>query len=322
MTNKPDVTIVVVSWNTRDILRNCLASVFDQTRRATFEAIVVDNASSDGSAQMVRAEFPRVTLIANQENRGFAAANNQAIRGCRGRAILLLNSDTIVQDGAIDKSLDYLAAHPEIGVLGPKVFWPSGERQSSVFRFPGLLGMLLDASHLPDAYPEHWFWNRNRYAGSDWDQPREVDVVAGCFLLVRREVIDQVGVLDEEFFMYGEEAEWCYRIKRAGWRIVYYPGASIIHIWGASSAGKSVSPRAQLAKRRGYLMSLRKTRGRAVTWVGNLIMLFGLLPRVPLWLARDTAAFLRRQSVADDLSWRLRILGLHLSILFRPGGRY
>ncbi len=318
----PDVTIVIVNWNTREMLRNCLASIFDQTRRATFEVIVVDNASGDGTVEMIQTGFPRVILIANPENRGFAAANNQAIRQGRGRAILLLNPDTIIQDGAIDKCLDYLAAHPEIGALGPKVFWPSGERQSSVFRFPGLLNMLLDVTHLPDICSEHWFWNRTRYAGSDWDQPREVDVVAGCFLLVRRQIVEQVGALDEEFFMYGEEAEWCYRIKQAGWRIVYFPGARIIHIWGGASRGRRVSLQTQRAKRRGYLMALQKTHGPGIMWVGNLIMLFGLVPRMPVWLLKDSAALLRRRSARGSLDGRLRILGLHLSILFHPGRRY
>ena len=254
---KFDVTIIIVNYNTRELTFQCLKSVFAETRKASFEVIVVDNASEDGSAQMIAEHFPHVMIIANKENRGFAAANNQALKTAGGRYALLLNSDTIVLEAAIDKCIEYADAHPDIGALGPKVLWPSGNNQSSVFRFPSLLDAALDAVHAPYLLPYAWA-NRVRYEGSDWDKVLDVDVVAGCFLMVRSEAIHRVGCLDEDFFMYGEEAEWCYRIKRAGWRIQYFPGARIIHIKGASTEQEVVSPKANLARRLAHLLVLEK----------------------------------------------------------------
>src|SRR6185295_4982764 len=224
-----DVTIVVVSFNTRDLTSQCLKSIYSETGNVNFQLVVVDNASTDGSAQMVAGQFPQVTLIQNADNRGFAAANNQAFAIARGRHILLLNSDTIVLDRAIDRCVEYMDKHLDIGALGPKVLWPSGDHQSSAFRFPSLLVLLFQSFGLPD----HSWLNYDRYGARDWDKIHDVDVIAGCFLMVRSEVIRTIGMLDEDFFLYGEEAEWCYRIKKANWHIVYWPVARIIHIKGA-----------------------------------------------------------------------------------------
>ena len=161
-----DVTIIVVSFNTCDLTYQCLKSIYLQARAVTFEVIVVDNASTDRSAQIVAEHFPQVKLIANTENRGFAAANNQAFAIARGRHVLLLNSDTIVLDSAIDKCVEYADEHPDIGALGPKVLWPAGDHQSSAFRFPSLLVLLFQSIGLPD----HSWLNYDRYGARNWDK--------------------------------------------------------------------------------------------------------------------------------------------------------
>ncbi len=310
-----DVTIVVVSFNTRDLTSQCLKSIYSETGNVNFQVVVVDNASTDGSAQMVAEQFPQVTLIQNADNRGFAAANNQAFAIARGRHILLLNSDTIVLDRAIDRCVEYMDKHLDIGALGPKVLWPSGDHQSSAFRFPSLLVLLFQSFGLPD----HSWLNYDRYGARDWDKIHDVDVVAGCFLIVRSEVIKTVGMLDEDFFLYGEEAEWCHRIKKANWRVVYWPVARIIHIKGASS-GKDTDPRAILVKRAGGLLLLEKISGTAVTWTGNMIMTFALLPRIPVWLIRSVRA-LRHGRSAEMFEGHCRVIAFHLKCFIVPAWR-
>ena len=313
-----DVTVIVVNYNTRELLRDCLASVFAETRDVRIEVIIVDNASVDGSCEMVAENFPHVTLIANPDNRGFAAANNQAIHAASGRYCLLLNSDTIVQDHAIDRCVAYMDHHPDVGVLGPRVFWPSGEFQSTVFRFPTLRGILLGTLGLQESFQRLRLTDAGRYAKHDWEVERDVDVVAGCFMLVRRQVVDTAGCLDEDFFMYGEEAEWCHRIWRQGWRITFFPGARIIHIWGGSSKGRKESAAGQLAKRRAQLLVLQKTRGRLVAWAANVLMLIGLPPRLLLWSVSGLFAVVRGRLPAIPFRSRLNLLGFHLYGLFRP----
>jgi GT2 family glycosyltransferase len=316
----PDVSVVIVSYNTRDMLRNCLDSVFKQTQQARIQVIVVDNNSTDDSCAVVQQLFPEVTLIRNPDNRGFAAANNQGFRIATGRYLLLLNSDTVILDSAIDKTLAYMESHPEVGALGPKVLWPDREFQSTVFRFHSVTNVALDALYLPQLFPR---LDRARYAGFDWDVEHNVDAAAGCFLLVRREVLGQVGVLDEAFFMYGEEAEWCHRMHKKGWRVVYYPGASIIHIFGGSSKGRRDSVRTQLAKRRAVLLFLHKAQGRGAAWLANAIMLLGLIPRLVAWTIADALKVTaRRDATRADNRERLAVLRLHVLGLVRPVWRF
>ena len=199
------------------------------------EIIVVDNASTDGSAEMVRAEFPQVRLVVNAENRGFTAANNQGLALSQGRFLLLLNPDTEVMDDALATMVHYMADHPDVGALGPQLRYPDGNLQSSRRRFPTLATALLESTVL-----QQW-WTNNRILRSYYmadtpdDAIQPVDWVVGACFLVRRDAYDQVGGLDEGFFMYSEELDWCRRIKDAGWAVVYLPTATVIHHEGKSS---------------------------------------------------------------------------------------
>jgi GT2 family glycosyltransferase len=243
-----DVSVVVVNWNTCDLVRQCLRSVYQQSPSIRCEVFVVDNGSSDGSAVMVRREFPQVNLLANQDNRGFAAANNQAVALAKGRYILLLNSDTIVLDRAIEKTVAYADKHRDTAVIGCRVLNPDGTLQNSCFMFPSILNWFLFSTYLYRLFPRSRFFGREQMTWWSRTDSRDVDVVTGCFMLVRKEAIDQVGPMDERFFMYAEETDWCYRFKASGWKNRFTPDAEIIHIGGASAA-KLGAQRAQVTNR-------------------------------------------------------------------------
>ncbi len=279
-----DVSVVIINWNTRDILRNCLVSVFEQTQGIAVEVIVVDNASHDGSVEMVQEEFPRVALITNEENRGFAAGNNQGLAAAQGRYVLLLNSDTIVLDGAVKKTVAFADAHPEAAVTGCRVLNSDRTPQASCFMFPSALNMLLSAFYLYRLFPKNRFFGRERMTWWDKGSPREVDVVSGCFMMVRREAIEHVGAMDEAFFMYAEETDWCYRFKKAGWKVMFMPEACIIHLGRASSQRVAQKMRLQLS---GSILYFLKKHGRTPEYVlGCALTALFFLVRIPGWVVK------------------------------------
>lgn len=233
-----DCVVAIVNYNTRELLRDCLASVV-QTRPR--QVVVVDNASSDGSAEMVRAEFPNVDLRANQTNPGYGAAANQAIMGCEAPYVLLLNSDTLLRPGALDALTDYLDRYPRAGVVGPRLVNPDGSLQRSCFPFPTPLDTFIVLSNLykliqrtpllREAYLRTWSHN----------SPRVVPWVLGAALAFRREAFEAVGGFEEAYIMYSEEVDLCYRLKAAGWETHYAPVTDVTHIRGASTSQRRVA---------------------------------------------------------------------------------
>jgi len=231
-----DLSIVIVNWNVRDLLRHCLHSIF-QLPSSNFqtEVIVVDSASSDGSVAMVEEEFPQVRLIANSENVGFTVGSNQGIAASRGRYVLLLNPDTEIVGDALATMVEYLDDQPQVGALGPQLLNPDGSIQSSRRRFPSLATAFLESTILQQWFPHNRIARHYYMADQPDDEVQEVDWVTGACLLTRREAIQNVGVLDEGFFMYSEELDWCRRAKERGWKVVYLPTARVIHHGGQSS---------------------------------------------------------------------------------------
>jgi GT2 family glycosyltransferase len=266
-----DLTISIVSLNTRELLAACLRSVYASTG-VTFELFVVDNGSSDGSPEMVERDFPAARLIRNDSNRGFAAANNVAIRLAAGRHALLLNPDTVIRPDTLRELIGFLDGRKDVGICGPKIHFPDGRFQSCGYRFPTLLAEVRQSKHVDLLL--------RRIVGSEpplpiKSGPFEVDWVDGACLLIRREVIDQIGLLDEQYFLYAEELDWCFSARKAGWAVYALPQVQMIHHQGKSSEQMSDSSLAHLVETR--LRYYRKHHGLGIAVVTSLVYVAGCL---------------------------------------------
>ncbi len=252
--NSLDLTISVVNYNTRDLLRGCLDSVYENIRGIKFEVVVVDNNSADDSLEMLKKEFPQVILIQNKENVGFAKANNQALSRSKGRFFLLLNSDTKVLPHSIEGMVEFTDLHPEVGAVGCEQIRPDGSIQPTInialnmwtnlwliflrfFQVKRLVSNSRQASFMVNHFKEALGKTANSYLNHYLDKrdPYEVDWVSGVCLLARKKAVDEVGFLDENFFMYSEDVDWCLRMKQKGWKIYFLPGNKIIHYIKQSS---------------------------------------------------------------------------------------
>jgi GT2 family glycosyltransferase len=223
-----DLSIIVVSWNTSKLLRQCLVAVTQTTQELDVEVLVVDNASSDGSAAMVRQYFPKAQLIENSENLGFAMANNQAIRASKGRYILLLNSDAFLIEGAAAAMVQFMDLHNEAGIVGANLIYPDGKPQPSHSSLPTLLSDIKSLLGLDKA--ALWLHSKDRVTNEI-----ETGTVSGACLLARRSMLDQIGLFDDEFFMYSEEVDLCFRAQKSGWKVYHLPFARTIHVGSGSS---------------------------------------------------------------------------------------
>lgn len=233
-----DLSIIIVSWNVKTLLERCLASVLTSCQRGALscEVIVVDSGSADGSPEMVEQRFPTIQLIPAGSNVGFTKGNNLGAARSTGRYILLLNPDTEAIGDALSALVGYMNQHPDIGVLGPRLVLPDGQIQPSRRRFPTLATAFVESTILQEWFPRNRVLARYYVQDRRDDQEQDVDWLVGACLLLRREAWQQVGALDEGFFMYSEELDWCRRAKAAGWRVVYLPSANIVHHEGQSSA--------------------------------------------------------------------------------------
>ncbi len=269
-----DLSIIVVNWNVKELLRNCLNSLLDACRttpQLKIEIIVVDSASSDGSPQMVRAEFPQVQLVAGEKNLGYAGGNNAGAEAARGRYLFLLNPDTVLQPDALTQLVDYLDSHPQVGAVGPQLLWPDGTVQSSRRRFPTRGSLFWESTLLGQWFPHNRHIQRYHFAGQSPDHPQPVDWVVGAAILIRREVWQQVGPIDQDFFMYFEETDWCRRCADGGGEIHYVPAAKITHFEGKSSeqvvAARAIRfQRSKLRYTRKYFGSGWATALRTFLW--------------------------------------------------------
>lgn len=267
---------MVVSYNVRELLAGCLASVFRQQLSHAFDVWVVDNASSDSSADVVRERFPHVHLIANERNAGFAVANNQAIRASRGRYLLILNCDTQILSGSLDRMIDYLDQHQDVGMLGVRLIYADGSFQHSCFRFPGLSQAFLDLFPLHPRLLETPI--NGRYPRRDYEHEMDIDHCLGaCFMLRRSTGLE----FDESYFMYVEEIDLSWRLKQAGWKVRYLPELTVLHHAGASTRQASSAMRAQLFRSRRLFN--RRYRGPLFNLAWEVIVRFGRAnnPRPP-----------------------------------------
>jgi GT2 family glycosyltransferase len=226
--NIVDMSVVLVCWNNKAYLDPCLRSLYESGLKSTFDVIVVDNGSTDGSQQMLAEKYPHVKLIQNGENVGLGKASNQGIEATNGRYVLLLNNDTLVSGPALDVLVEYLDAHPEAGAAAGRLLNPDGSFQSGFAPFSTLLEEFLIATHIGEllwpAYPSH----------GDSKEIKETGWMSSACLLVRRAALDDIGLLNERYFIYGDEADLQYRLNKAGWKIVFLPNSSIVHYGGRS----------------------------------------------------------------------------------------
>ncbi|GGN92912.1 glycosyltransferase family 2 protein [Saccharibacillus kuerlensis] len=236
-----DVSILILNYNTCQLTMDCIHSVFASQTRYEYEIILIDNNSSDNSVEVLSRTFPSIRMIVNKENVGFAKANNQGMRIAGGRYVLLLNSDTVIQPDTIQTMVDYMDRNPHAGAAGCKVLLADGSLDKTCKRgLPTPSASFYYMFGISKMFPDKPKYNQYQLSYLDPDKEHAVDCLVGAFMLVRAEVIREVGMLDENFFMYGEDLDWCYRIKQAGWAIRYYPATFILHYKGASSKRRPV----------------------------------------------------------------------------------
>ncbi len=293
----PDVSIIIVNWNTQELLLRCLEHVYDTTRQVAFEVFVVDNASSDGSVAAVRSRFPEVQLIENNENVGFARANNQAMAVVRGRFLLLLNTDAFLHPAAVKTLVAHMDAYPDTGAAGCRLFYEDGTLQRSCSAFPTVLTELWQGLWLDRLFPRHPLFGSYMMTYWNLDDLREVDAVLGACMIIRPSALKQVGPFNEQYFMYSEEIDLCYRLKQGGWKIRFVPTATATHIWGGSA--RQVHPaKTFLRLYESRVQFFRSHYGRLRTWLYKLVLLLGSILRVitgPIFflLRRDQETFHR-----------------------------
>lgn len=314
----PDLSIIIVNWNTRAMLLDCIGSVYRNAPGGLFELIVVDNGSTDGSVEAVSRAYPGVILIANTVNEGFARANNRALGRMLGRYAVLLNSDTIIREGALERLRSFMDAHPDAGMCGPQLLNADNTRQKSHGRFPSVPGEFMSRSLMRVAAPRTYrrLVEEQRGNGSE---PFRVDFIIGACMVARKEAIAQAGMLDEAYFFFYEEIDWCWRMKNSGWRVYHVPDAEIYHLGGGSTREVSLRARAESWRSR-YLyfqksLSLGPLARGMLTLAGSIQVAYHLAGYTLLNLATffGIGRLRRRWSIfAYLLLWHLR--GLPVSM--------
>ena len=266
-----DLSIIIVNWNTKEYLLRCLKSVFQSDKSNSSEVIVVDNGSQDGSPGEANRLFPKIRVIANGENLGFARATNQGISQSSGRYILLLNPDTEAKEKAIGRLVSFMESHLDAGIAGGQLLNADGSKQNSIANFPSLATELLNKSLLRRLFPKRFPGKERHYSG-----PIEVDSVIGACLIARREAVERVGTLDEGYFLFFEETDWCFRMKKAGWKVYHVPEAEVIHYQGKGAETRKREAKAEYYQSR--YRFFRKNRGQ-LQW---FFLLIGLMAKLKI----------------------------------------
>jgi len=266
------LSIVIVNWKSADFLRKCLQSIFANAGDLSLEVIVVDNASFDGSAELVEREFPGVHFVQSKENLGFAGANNLGVRSANGRNLLFLNPDTEVIGTALERMSSFLDATPNAGAVGCKLLNTDGTVQTSCIQpFPTILNQALDTEFLRKMFPKSRLWGMEPLLG-DPQGPSEVEMISGACLLIRRHVFEQVGCFDTKYFMYTEDVDLCYKVWRAGWKNYYVSSATVTHHGGRSSSAKPESHFATVMQRKSKLKFFSCYRGAVYAFLYRITM--------------------------------------------------
>lgn len=272
-TKEIDLSIIIVNWNTKQLLLDCIASIYGTVKRTSFEIIVVDNASTDGSVEMISLAHPAVKVLVNASNCGFARANNIAMKQMRGRYAAILNSDTRLTESSMDDMVDFMNRHPEAGICGPQLLNADNTKQTSAGDFPVLLTEFMSRRLIRLLFP-NVYKRAFRTKFTEFDRPSQVDVIMGACMVVRKKAIESAGILDEDYFFFYEEIDWCYRVRRGGWLVYHLPEIKIYHFGGQSRKELNLKARAESWRSR-YLFYYKNLHLSAMAWYG--LLLLGLL---------------------------------------------
>lgn len=312
-----DLSIIIVSYNTVDLTRRCLQAVGEHGANIKHEIIVVDNASNDGTADMVATDFPSIKLIRLSGNLGFAAGNNRGLAVARGRYLLLLNSDAFIGRGALENSISFMENHPRTGVLGCKLTDPDGAHQPSARMLPGPLNKFLHLSGLAAHFSRSRFFGRVDYSWWDHAAPRNVGWVVGAYFLIRQEAYRDIGPLDERYFLYFEEIDYCLTAHRRGWEVTFYPLVKVVHLGGQSSPPPHVTTKGrqqQAIRIKSEFRYYRKNHGIGALLIAAAIELgWNLLVILKNSMRPDEASVNRRQAalttngIIFQTLWRERL---------------
>jgi len=270
--NKIKLSIIIINWNTKQLLLNCLASIYSTAGDVPFELFVIDNASSDDSVKAASEAYPHATVIVNTSNLGFSRANNIALRKMRGEYAVLLNSDTVLKEAALSSLLEFMEKHPEAGMCGPQLLNADGTNQNSIGAFPMLLTEFMSKFLLRLVSPKTFEKVVQRYP-LHFNEPTSVDFVVGACMVVRKSTIDEIGMLDEDYFFLYEEADWCYRMHRAGWLVYHVPDIKIYHLGGQSMKEINLRSRVESWQSR-YLFFKKSLKLSSAAWFGLLMLGF------------------------------------------------
>lgn len=274
-----DLSIIIVNWNTRDLLQRCLDDAASHAGSLQYEVIVVDNASTDDSVEMLKSSYPQVRLIQNPENGGFSKANNLGIQQAQGRYYLLLNTDAFVHPGALETMVRFMDENPDTGAGGCRLYYEDGTLQRSCTAFPTLATELWQALWLDRLFPRSMIFGKYWMTYWDFNDTRPVDSIIGAFMMLRREALDEIGLLDEGYFMYSEEVDLCYRLNQAGWKIRFTPKATATHIWGGTS--KRIQEKTTFLRLyQSRMRFFRKHYGRLSAFLYKIILFGGSFTRV------------------------------------------
>ena len=299
-----DVSIIIVNWNAREPLHKCLKSIYEYKGDADCEIIVIDNASTDRSVEMVKTTWLGVILVENSENLGFARANNIGIRQSTGQYVCLINPDVVVLQGCIRNLVEFMDRNPHVGMAGPRILNPDQTLQPSCRHFPTIWNNLCQSLTLNHLLPKSRFFSGSFMNYWAHDTVRKVDAIGGMFWMVRRQAINEAGFLDEDFFLYGEDIDWCRRFHAAGWDVMFYPGAEAVHLGGASSSNAPIKfyiemQKADLQYWRKYHGKLGKASYTMVILLHNVLRVIARAIQYAFCLSsKDRIGFKLRRSLA------------------------
>ena len=306
-----DISIVILNYNDKEYLKGCLLSLDHCSTSRRVEIIVSDNASTDGSIEMIESEFPHVRLLKNNENLGFTKGNNAGIKASHGKYVFLLNSDIKVLDACIDALADYLDQNPDVALAGPRILNRDMSLQCTCRKDPGLWNNFCAFSGLAGMFPKVSFLSGEQMFYFKGDRTADMDILVGCFSAIRREAIERVGLLDERFYMYGDELDWCRRFREAGWRVVFHPNGQAIHYGGTSTVRKDPVKYAVL-QQNSVLRYWDKYHGLGGCFGIKCLIVFRLISR---WLAAF-AKYLLSPAKRVDSGIRMRTSIACLRTLF------